>query len=155
MVTRMHHDLRQWNRTPTCSNRRSGFSTNLQRGRERSQTWTTQPSSNETTDCCVKPMPFSSRTRTRQTSSISTRVFDDWSGLESESNSVTKEISVVLANVDQKGPATNRFLGITSRERNCWIYVQRDACQRARVGQIEAQICSARVSQLGFCCDSV
>ena len=37
-------------------------------------------------------------------------VFDDGSGLESESNSVTKEISVVVANIDQLGPARNRFL---------------------------------------------
>ena len=41
--------------------------------------------------------------------------------------------------------------GITSRERNCWIHVQRSA----RVGQIEVQICPVRVSQLGFCCGSV
>ena len=34
MVTRMHHDLHQRKRTPTCSNRRSSYSMNLQRGQD-------------------------------------------------------------------------------------------------------------------------
>ena len=68
------------------------------------------PSLNVSTACWAKPMPSSSRTRTRQTSSISTRVFDDGPGMESESKLVMKEISVVVGNIDQFGPATNRFL---------------------------------------------
>ena len=53
---------------------------------------------------------LSSTTKTRRTSSISTRVFDDESRLESGSNLVAKEIGVVVANIDQFGPTTNRFL---------------------------------------------
>ena len=110
MATRMLHDLRLWSKTLTPSNKRSGCSMNLQRGQGRNQTWTTQPSLNVSTGCWAKPILSSSRTRTRQTSSISTRVFDDESGMESESNLVMKEINVVVANIDQFGPATNRFL---------------------------------------------
>ena len=84
---------------------------NLQRGQGRNQTWITQPSLNVSTVCWVKPSLSSTRTRTRRTSSISTRVFDDGSFLESESNSVAKEIRVVVANIDQFGPTTNKFLG--------------------------------------------
>ena len=82
---------------------------NLQRGQEQNRTWTTQPSSNALTVCGVKPTLYSSRMQTRRTSSTSTRVFDDESCLESESN-LAKEIGVVGANIDQFGPATNRFL---------------------------------------------
>ena len=64
--------------------------------------WTTQPFSNALTVCWVKPTLYSSRTQTRRTSSISTRVF--------ESNLVAKEIGVVVANIGQFGPTTNRFL---------------------------------------------
>ena len=110
MATRMLHDLRLWSKTLTPSNKRSGCSMNLQRGQGRNQTWTTQPSLNVSTICWAKAMPSSSRTRTHQTSSKSTRVFDDESGMESESNVVMKEISVVVANIDQFGPATNKFL---------------------------------------------
>ena len=110
MVTRMHRDLRQWNRIQTCLSRRSVCSMNLQRGQGRNQTWITQPSLNVSTVCWVKQTPSFSRARTRQTSSISTRVFDDESCKESESNFVAKEIGVVVADIDQFGPATNRFL---------------------------------------------
>ena len=110
MVTRMHHDLHQRKRTPTCSNRRSSYSMNLQRGQERNQTWTTEPSSHVLSECWVKPMLFSSRTQTHRISSISTRVFDDESCSESDSNLVRKEISVVVADIDQFGATTSRFL---------------------------------------------
>ena len=58
----------------------------------------------------MKPMLFSSRTQTHRISSISTRVFDDESCSESESNLVRKEISVVVADIDQFAPTTSRFL---------------------------------------------
>ena len=58
----------------------------------------------------MKPTLSFSRTRTRQIPTTSTRVFDDESCLESESNLVPKEIRVVVANIDQFGPTTNRFL---------------------------------------------
>ena len=106
----MLHDLRLWSKTLTPSNKRSGCSMNLQRGQGQNQTWTTQPSLNASTGCWAKPTLSSSRTRTRQTSSISTRVFDDESGMENESNLVMKEISVVVANIDQFGTTTTRFL---------------------------------------------
>ena len=48
--------------------------------------------------------------QTRRTSSISTRVFDGESCLESESNLVAKEIGVIVANIDQFGPTTSKFL---------------------------------------------
>ena len=112
MATKMHRDLRQWSSIPTCSNRRSGCSMNLQRGQEQNRMWTTQPSSNALTDCWVKPKLYSSRTQTRRTSSISTRVFDDESCLESESNLVAKEIGVVVAG----SPAANGIAGFLFRQ---------------------------------------
>ena len=41
---------------------------------------------------------------------MSTRVFDDGSSLESEPNLAKKEVSVVVANIDQFGPTTSKFL---------------------------------------------
>ena len=41
---------------------------------------------------------------------MSTRVFDEESSTESKSNLAMKEISVVVANIDRFGPATNAFL---------------------------------------------
>ena len=61
-------------------------------------------SSNALTDCWAKPMLYSSRTQTRQTSSTSTRVFDDESCLESESN--------LVANRFLESPAANGIAGL-------------------------------------------
>ena len=49
---------RLWNKTPTCSNRRSSYPMILERGQERNQTWITQPSLNVLKVCWAKPMPF-------------------------------------------------------------------------------------------------
>ena len=69
---------------------------------------------------------------------------------------MAKEIGVVVANIGQFGPTTNRFLeSPAANEIAVFFLVQRDACQRTTVGQIEVQICPSRVSQLGFCRDSV
>ena len=109
MATRILHDRFLWNRTPICSNRRFGCSTNRLRERVLNQIRTIQASLNVSTGCWEKPTPSSSRTRTL-ISSMSTRVFDEASRWESKSNLTMKEISVVVANIDCFGPATNAFL---------------------------------------------
>ena len=58
----------------------------------------------------MKPTPSSSRVQTRRISSISTRVFDDVSGMGSQLDVVPKEIRVVVASIGHFGPATNSFL---------------------------------------------
>ena len=76
---------------------------------------------------------YSSRIQTRRLSSISTRVFDDESYQESESNSVAKEIGVVVANIDQFGPATNRFLeSLAAKEIAGFLFSEMDVKLRSK-----------------------
>ena len=68
---------------------------------------------------------FLKNSNTSDIINIDSRVFDRRVGYGKRVKfGDAKENSVVVANIDQFGPATNRFSGITSRERNCWFYVQ-------------------------------
>ena len=69
---------------------------------------------------------------------------------------MAKEIGVVVANIDQFGNATNRFVespaanGIAG-----FLFGEMHVKEKKELVKLTSKFCASRVSQLGFCRDSV
>ena len=106
----MSSDLHRWNRTPTASGRNLSSSTSEQREQGQIRTLTMQDSSRAWMDWLPRPTICSRTELRRPSSEMMISVFEKESSSDEYKNLVTKEANVVVANIDQYGPTTSKFL---------------------------------------------
>ena len=75
--------------------------------------------------------------------------------MESEPNLVMKEIGVVVANIDQFGPATNRFLESPAANEIAGFMFSEMHVKEQGLAKLRSKFAFLGFSQLGVCSDSV